>query len=330
MREVGQLYDAIGAGATSFRFSASKFELAELLEMARDASAAAARAGVAVDLWIDLPGTKTRLTSDEPLDLGSADSVRLLYDVEPSAGRREVRVSDSLFGRRVQVGDVVVWGDGEDAGRVVAATPQHCDVVPLTRGVVGPRKGIAVAGVPQPHVALTPDDETALSALSSSPFTGAIVSFVESSATVERARGLMVAGGGTAGAVIAKIETAAGVAAAREIARAADGVLLGRGDLLLETGELEFHAACVEVVRACKDEGRPLIVGTQLLSSLAHSWLPHRSELAYISSLVEQGVEGFMLATETTIASSPERAISTLAALVSRYGGTPLRPMFAG
>jgi pyruvate kinase len=61
------------------------------------------------------------------------------------------------------------------------------------------------------------------------------------------------------------------------------------------------------------------VVGTQLLSGLEHSWLPLRSELAYLCGIIEAGVDGLLLATETTRGSDPLRAAGLMADLIRRY-----------
>jgi pyruvate kinase len=63
----------------------------------------------------------------------------------------------------------------------------------------------------------------------------------------------------------------------------------------------------------------PVVVGTQLLSGMEHSWLPLRSELTYLCGLLESGVDGLLLTTETTFGRDPLGAASLMADLVRRY-----------
>ncbi|MBK3647460.1 pyruvate kinase, partial [Streptomyces sp. MBT33] len=129
--------------------------------------------------------------------------------------------------------------------------------------------------------------------------------------------------------VIAKVETRAGVAAVREIAVCADAVLLGRGDLLLDSGPLEFFDLCEAVRTGTAEVGCPLVVGTQLLTSLSDGWLPHRSELAYVSELLRSGTSGLMLADETAAGTAPVRTVELLRDLRERYRGTgEVPPLF--
>jgi pyruvate kinase len=232
----------------------------------------------------------------------------------------ELGLSDPEFGAGIAPGDVLLIGDGEIAARVVSASETHCVAEAIDGGgVVGPRKGVWVMGKSRRLRPPAPvEDLVLLEKLSTSAFTGAIVSFAEDAASLDPVRALW--GGRSANAVVAKVETRTGVAAVAEIAQAADSVLVGRGDLLMDSGVFDFHALCTTAVRECRRLSVPVVVGTQLLSGLEHSWLPLRSELAYLCGLLESGVDGLLLTTETTFGSDPLRAAGLMAELIGRYG----------
>ncbi|GAA4597870.1 pyruvate kinase [Actinoplanes octamycinicus] len=327
------LTELLTAGVDLFRFTASKTPVAELVSLADTVRVLAADLGRDVELLLDLPGAKTRLTNDTYLDLAGVTELELRFDGGPTrpAGPLPVLGVDGRDPRDPlpEVGDVVVLGDGEDALRVVAVAAGSCTAVPLTSGVLGIRRGVRFPGARGAARAetLTGYDEAGLRAVAGGPFDAVVISFAESAGLVERARAVLrdSAADGPPPAVVAKIETAAGASAAAEIAGAADGILLGRGDLLLDTGPIEFFAACRRVLDAAHAAGRPVLVGTQLLTSLATGWLPHRSELAYASALIEEGVAGLMLAEETAGAADPLRAVVLLDQLRGVYAPASAR-----
>jgi pyruvate kinase len=309
----------LGVGA--LRFSASKFGPGELAAQAADAQAAARASDRPVELLLDLPGVKNRFTNARPLDLAQVSRFRVVHGTRSAREDGpvpELGLSAPEWGRGIELGDVLLLGDGEDAARVVSVAEDHCVAQPLTRGVLGPRKGVCVQGRPRGPRTGAPSDLALLEQLAHAPFTGAIVSFAECAADLAPVRDAW--GGRGANAVVAKVETVAGVEAVAEVAQAADSVLLGRGDLLLDGGAVEFHDLCTRVVRECARLSVPVVVGTQLLAGLENSWLPHRSELAHLCELLESGVDGLLLATETTIGTDPARTVALLAELVRRYG----------
>lgn len=327
LRSHAALRAAIAAGVRGLRFPASKRPLPDLGAWAAEAASAAGEEGVRLDLLLDLPGPKVQLLGDTGFSLADVSSVRIHYG--PVAGPHDpVRPAVELLGAAhvapLLVGERLLLGDGEDCLEVVASCGGHCVAVPLTGGTVGRRRGVVVRGRRMPS-GPTPEDLRLLGSLAESTFTGVLVSFAESAEDVRRARAALTGIPGPGGnplAVVAKIETARGVAAARSVAAAADGVLLGRGDLLMDVGEVEFPAACTEVLGQLAGGPTPLLVGTQLLTSAGASWLAHRSELSCVADLVARGVSGLMLSDETTVASDPQRAITLLHSLVHRYGRT--------
>ena len=122
--------------------------------------------------------------------------------------------------------------------------------------------------------------------------------------------------------VWAKIETRKGVDNLDSIARVADGIVLGRGDLLIDTGYLDYY----ECERRVRDllVGRtiPLMLGTQLWTASAVSWLPHRSELSYLCEWIAGGVDSILLSDETTVGTDPVRTIANIYALTQRYAAS--------
>jgi len=329
------LHGAIARGVSAVRFSASKFSADELAAQARQTAETGASLGRPLDLLLDLPGAKTRLTNEDFFSLAGLERLHVLY--HPAPARRDgplpqIGTTGMAIAPYIEPGDILVLGDGEDALRVESCTTEGCVTRPLTHGDVGRHKGISLHGKPQAYQALGDAEAIALKGLLDSVFSGVIVSFVEDPDTLEQARSLIGKApddGRPAPAVIAKIETRAGAERAAELARAADGVLLGRGDLLLDAGELDFYDLGKKVMKETQKAGRPIIVGTQLIPSLSDGWLPNRSELAYLSHLIEKEVDGLMLATETTVRSAPLRTVELVTALIERYGsGAAPAPLF--
>ncbi|MFF1659159.1 pyruvate kinase [Streptomyces sp. NPDC058255] len=322
------------AGVDGIRFPASKFSPEELAVRAVEVDAIAREMGCRPDLYLDLPGSKTRFSNDDGFDLRGLPRVRVNFAATPAdrdAELPELGLTGAGFSRPLEPGDVMVVGDGEDALRVTEIAADHCVAEPLTSGVLGRKRGVMVRGKMPPVTALTEQDAAALAKLPGTIFSAVILSFVESAATIAQAQKIMeTAGGGRPlPGIIAKVETRSGVQAVTEIAKAADVVLLGRGDLLLDVGEIDFYDAGKAVLKEAAKTGAPVIVGTQLLNSLSNSWLPHRSELAYVSHLLEKGVDGVLLSTETTVGRQPVRTVELLRELMDRYGsGRPTTSLF--
>ncbi len=317
------LRQLLDLGVGQFRFAASKLGFDALSRQADRVRSIARSRGIDVETWLDLPGTKPRL------DVASTGAVLVAGDgVRIEFGHGCERSSLRVLGMdpsqiELEKGDVFVIGDGEQALEVRSLCEGGVDTVVLFGGTLGKAKGICIAGKPASNLSLSASDLAVLGQIEHSPFTGVIVSFCQTATDVDVARSRLAA---DSMRLMAKIESVEGARNAREIAAAADAVLLGRGDLLLDSGPIDFHACCQQALMGARAAGTPAYVGTQLLPSLSTMWLPHRSELSCLSQLIADGIDGLMLANETSTGAAPLRTVSTLLELVRRYGQEQSRP----
>jgi pyruvate kinase len=222
-------------------------------------------------------------------------------------------LADTLAGY-FTTGDVLLLGDGEIAFSVVEVAPDGLIVRSYGGLVPAGRFGVAVSGKEGHHGAPPIDHATVrlASAISDAVVLG---SFIESAAQIEEMRKLLP----PKRAVWAKVETRAGVEHALEIAAEADGILLGRGDLLIDAGELDYyHYEQLAIDRLARADV-PLMIGTQLWTSSSTMFLPHRSELSYLCSLIARGIDSILLSDETTTGANPEQIVAQVSRLITRY-----------
>jgi pyruvate kinase len=145
------------------------------------------------------------------------------------------------------------------------------------------------------------------------------LSFVNSAESVRLARKIIASNIGKKKAgprLWAKIETQAGCEHFDEIARAADGIVLGRGDLIPEVGLFDAvrwqwdllgrHAAMFP------SGEKDFIVATHILASMRMGSSPSISELNDIYQCLRAKATGFLLATEVSAGDAPGEPISAL------------------
>lgn len=309
------LAQVMNAGATGFRVPLAR-QWSRAASLRRSISEVSGNLGVPARVFLDIPGPKKHLVVPRAMVLqdGAEVSILVLPRGAPSPPGT-VHVLADAPASYFSVGDVLLLGDGETAFTVVGVTPGELRLRSHGAPVPAGRFGIAVAGK-EGHASAAPLDSATARLVWSIPDVIVIGSFIESAAQVAQMRRLLP----PRQAVWAKVETRRGVANVEDITAEADGILLGRGDLLIDVGDVDYFDCEQHVIGHVTRAGVPLMVGTQLWTSSSAMFLPHRSELSYLCGLLSRGIDSILLSDETTVGEHPERTVTQMTRLIARYG----------
>jgi pyruvate kinase len=135
------------------------------------------------------------------------------------------------------------------------------------------------------------------------------LSFVQSPEDVEEVRAH------TRLPLIAKMEKPQAVELADEILRAADCVMVARGDLGIELPIENVPIVQKQLLERAGWLARPSITATQMLDSMVHSSRPTRAEVADVANAILDGTDAVMLSQETAIGAHPVEAVAMMAAI---------------
>ncbi len=260
----------------------------------------------------DLAGPKVRV-GDLPggsveLEAGS-EFVLTTREVEGSSS--QVCVDYAGLPDEVKSGDRILLADGaiELAVTRIAGPDIHCRVV--FGGQLGSRKGV---NCPSGLFGLPILSERDLSDLRFGLERGVEyvgLSFVRSADDVRRARDEIRSCGSDA-RIIAKIETQAALEHFDRILLEADGIMIARGDLSIETPFSRVPVLQKRMIAKANQAAKPVITATQMLFSMVSSPRPTRAEVADVANAIMDGSDAVMLSEETAVGQHPERAVEVM------------------
>jgi len=274
---------------------------------------AAEQAGRRVAILADLPGPKLRIgqLTPDPLRLHRGQNFTLTTEDVPGTSER-VSVPDfAELTQAVRRGDSIFLNDGFIQLKVmeIAGPEVRCRVT--AGGELRSHKGL---NIPHMNIALpafTERDRSLFAFACEQQVDAVSISFVETAADIERVRH-EAESLGSAPLLIAKIERADALAHIDEILAAADGCMVARGDLGVETPIEAIALVQKRLIRKANVLNKPVITATQMLESMVDHSRPTRAEATDVANAVLDGTDAVMLSEESAIGAYPIDAVKML------------------
>ena len=315
-REPEVLVRMIEAGMDVARLNFSHGTREEHAETAKRLRSAADRAGRQVAILQDLPGPKLRIgaVADGYVELKPGDRLTLACGSDEPGDASRLSVSWPGLAQAVAPDDVIYLADGSVRLRVesVRAPAGEIDTSVELGGAVASRQGLNVPGELAELPSVPEEDLDLLRFGESIGVDIVALSFVRRPEDVTAVRRH------TRLPLIAKIEKPQAVDDAEEIVRAADCVMVARGDLGIELPIEEVPLVQKRVIELAGSLARPVITATQMLDSMVASSRPTRAEVADVANAILDGTDALMLSQETAVGAHPVEAVEMMAAIAER------------
>jgi pyruvate kinase len=116
--------------------------------------------------------------------------------------------------------------------------------------------------------------------------------------------------------IIAKLERPEAIDNLSDILRVADGVMVARGDLAVETSPSLVPIFQKRVIRAAFETGKLVITATQMLDSMINNPRPTRAEASDVANAVFDGTDAVMLSGETANGQYPIESVLMMDSIV--------------
>ena len=273
--------------------------------------------GKRVTILADLPGPKMRIgeLAEEPLELIRGDAFMLTTE-EMTGNRRRVSVSFPRLPAVIKPGDNLFLNDGNIHLAAVRVTGNNVECRVLVGGELRSRKGLNLPGVDLGISAFTDHDHDCLKFALENGVNAVSQSFVETPADVEAVREAASALGSHP-FIFAKIERAGALTRIDEILKVADGIMVARGDLGVETPIARMAVIQKQLIREANRLGKPVITATQMLESMVEHFRPTRAEATDVANAILDGTDCVMLSEESAMGKFPVEAVDMLAKIAA-------------
>ena len=123
--------------------------------------------------------------------------------------------------------------------------------------------------------------------------------------------------------LMAKIEKPSAVLHLEEIAHLSDAIMVARGDLGVEVPAENVPRIQKDIVRICRQLGRPVVVATQMLESMRFSPAPSRAEVTDVANAVAEGADAVMLSAETASGDYPLETVEMMSKIIRQVESGP-------
>jgi pyruvate kinase len=269
----------------------------------------------------DLQGPRIRIGDiDIPVAVVPGQDITLAPEGE--ARSTDVPITYDNLARDVRIGSRVLIDDGNLEFTVVEIEGRRVVVRTVYGGAIKSHKGINLPGVEVSAPSLTEKDRADVAFGIQHDVDYFALSFVRRAEDVLELKALLPKGI----LVVAKIEKDSALKNIESLVRAADAIMVARGDLGVELPYEAVPLVQKRLILMCNQAGRPVITATQMLESMITNSRPTRAEASDVANAVLDGTDAVMLSAETAVGSYPTHAVRAMRRIVTEIEKHPRLP----
>lgn len=271
---------------------------------------------VAILLDTKGPEIRTGLLKDGKKVMLEAGNDIILTTEQLEGDAQKVSISYEGLVEDVEKDQVILIDDGLIELRVKGKSGKNILCTIVNGGELGERKGVNVPNVSVKLPAITEKDKEDIKFGVEQEIDFIAASFVRNAECILEIKAYLRMLGAPYIPVIAKIENAEGIRNIEEILRAADGIMVARGDLGVEIPAEELPYLQKKMIQQCNKHFKVVITATQMLDSMIRNPRPTRAEVTDVANAVYDGTDAVMLSGETAAGKYPVEALKMMVHIV--------------
>jgi pyruvate kinase len=272
----------------------------------------------------DLQGPKLRVGElpEAGIDLKPGMIVNLYAIESPTpkviSGEIYLPLDVPNLARAVKKGNRILLDDGHLELQVAEVAGDTVITEVILGGLLTSHKGVNLPGADLKIPIPTEKDKVDLLFGLQQEVDFVAISFVHTAAEIRTVRELIQADqpGKKGPGIIAKLERPEAIHNLHEIIHEADGVMVARGDLGVETSPSVVPIIQKEIIHMANRHAKVVITATQMLDSMMHSPRPTRAEASDVANAVFDGTDAVMLSGETASGSYPVESVQMMDSIV--------------
>ena len=308
------LQEMVDAGVGTFRINMSHGDIDSKKQLFKLVKTVKHPEGGHPAILADLCGPKIRIVDiSDNFIIKDGDTVT----ISNKEGLGDIFVTSSISLSEITTGLKILINDGRvqlEVDKVIDNHSLFCKT--LIGGEIQKGKGVNFPGASIGVPPLTDQDKEDLKLALNEGSDWIALSFVRNSSDIGEVHNIMDSLNIHL-PVMAKIEKWEALNDLTNIADAFDGLMVARGDLGVEIPSGKVPAAQKEIISLARENGKPVVIATQLLESMIDSHTPTRAEVSDISNSVFDGVDCLMVTGETAMGKYPVEVIKTLDQVIS-------------
>lgn len=305
----------IQKGANGLRLNFSHGNYEEREQQIKWIRKASQELGKPVSIIQDLQGPKVRLGDFEGIiNVQTKQNLRFGYKADYE--RTGIIPTQYDLSKHVKRGERLYLYDGKIRATVISVQNDVVHIEAHNDGVLVKRKSINLPDTDFAGDIITDKDRKDITFGAQQDLDYVALSFVQSDADIDKLRTILKGAASTA-RIIAKIETTAAIANLEDIIRAADVIMIARGDLAVETEPEAVPIVQRNIIRLGLQHTKPTIVATQMLASMTEVPEPTRAEVSDVATAVILGADCVMLSDETASGRYPIEAVEYMKRVIN-------------